>query len=246
MDFPGYLDNLASDGALLSEAARPLPFDTPVPSCPGWSVRDLVAHTGGVHRARGEVVRQRLSTRPDFEAPEPPADDHLIEWYDEGLADLLQVLRSTDPSTPNWTWWPPDQTAGFWYRRMAQETVIHRVDAELAAARSSMVEDDLAVDGIDEVLDCFLSGDWGDEPRPTPGSGERVQISAGHRSWLVTLGPNSVELSRGDGDAAGTVSGAPAGVLLWLWGRAPDDAVELSGDPAAVRLLRSYLAVATE
>lgn len=246
MDFGGYLDSLGSDGTLLSEVARALPFDTPVPPCPGWTVRDLLAHTGGVHRGRAEVVRRRLTTRPDFEAPDPPADDHLVGWYDEGLAELGEVLRSTDPGTPTWTWWPPDQTAGFWYRRMAQETVIHRVDAELAAGREPQVEDDLAVDGVDEVLQCFLSGDWSGEPQPMPGSGQRVRVSTGHRSWLVTLSPTAVELARGEGDAAATVSGAPAGVLLWLWGRAPDDAIERSGDPAAVRLLREYLAVATE
>ncbi len=246
MDFAGYLDSLAADGATLSAAARSVPLDTRVPPCPGWSVRDLVAHTGGVHRGRGEVLRSRTRTRPDVEAPPPPPDADLLDWYDEGLAELLGVLRSTDPATPSWTWWPPDQTAGFWYRRMAQETVIHRVDAELAAGRSPQVADDIAVDGIDEVLECFLSGDWSDEPNPMPGAGERLQVSAGHRSWLVTLRSTSVELVRGEGAAVGTVTGAPAGVLRWLWGRAPDDAVERSGDPVAVRLLRDYLAVATE
>lgn len=244
MDFVGYLDSLASDGAALSAAARGVPLETAVPPCPGWSVRDLVAHTGGVHRGRGEVVRRRLTTRPDFEAAPPPPDAELVDWYDEGLAGLLEALRSTDPAAPMWTWWPADQTAGFWYRRMAQETVIHRVDAELAAGRSPQVEDDLAVDGIDEVLDCFLAGDWSDDPMP--GKGEAVQVAAGHRSWLLTLQPTSVELAREAGEGIATVGGSPAGVLLWLWGRAPDSAAELSGDPAAVRLLRDYLAVATE
>lgn len=244
MDFVGYLDSLASDGAALSAAARGVPLETAVPPCPGWSVRDLVAHTGGVHRGRGEVVRRRLTARPDFEAPPPPSDAELLNWYDEGLAELVEVLRSTDPATPMWTWWPADQTAGFWYRRMAQETVIHRVDAELAAGRSPQVEDDLAVDGIDEVLDCFLTGDWSDHPMP--GTGEAVRVAAGHRSWLVTLAPTSVELARDEDGGISGVGGAPAGVLLWLWGRAPDSAAELSGDPAGVRLLRDYLAVATE
>ncbi|MGI8681518.1 MAG: maleylpyruvate isomerase family mycothiol-dependent enzyme [Mycobacteriales bacterium] len=244
MDFVGYLDSLASDGAALSAAARSVQLDAPVPPCPGWSVRDLVGHTGGVHRGRGEVVRRRLTTRPNLEAASPPPDADLLDWYDEGLADLVEVLRSTDPAAPMWTWWPPDQTAGFWYRRMAQETVIHRVDAELAAGRSPRVEDDLAVDGVDEVLDCFLADDWSDHPMP--GKGERLQVTTGYRSWLVTLQPSLVELTRGAGTAAGTVGGSPAGVLLWLWGRVPDAAVELTGDLAAVRLLREYLAVATE
>jgi len=244
MDFAGYLDSLATDGAALAAAARTVPLDARVPSCPGWTVRDLVAHTGGVHRGRGEVVRRRLTSRPDFDAPAAPPDADLLDWYDEGLAELLEVLRSTDPATPTWTWWPPDQTAGFWYRRMAQETVIHRVDAELAAGLSPRVGDDLAVDGIDEVLDCFLSDDWSDHPMG--GHGERVQVTAGSTSWLVTLDPTSVGLSRDSGPATGTVRGSAAGVLLWLWGRAPAAAVDLSGDPAATRLLREYLAVATE
>ena len=41
---------------------------------------------------------------------------------------------------------------------MAQETVIHRVDAELAAGEPiAPIPDDLAVDGIDEVLERFLA-----------------------------------------------------------------------------------------
>lgn len=244
MDFAGFLTSLSTDGAALSTVARTVPLDTPVPPCPGWTVADLVGHTGGVHRGRGEVVRRRLTTRPDFTAPPPPPDADLLDWYDEGLADLVEVLRSTDPAMPMWTWWPPDQTAGFWYRRMAQETVIHRVDAELAAGQPGPVEDELAQDGIDELLDCFLSGDWSDEPMP--GDGQRVEVTANDRSWIVTLERTAVGLSRESREALARVSGSPADVLLWLWGRAPDSSVRRTGDETAVRLLREYLVRATQ
>jgi hypothetical protein len=40
---------------------------------------------------------------------------------------------------------------------MAQETVIHRVDAELAAgAPVAVIPGDLAADGIDELLAAFV------------------------------------------------------------------------------------------
>jgi hypothetical protein len=34
-------------------------LDTPVPSCPGWTVADLVAHTGAVHRIWAYHIRER-------------------------------------------------------------------------------------------------------------------------------------------------------------------------------------------
>ncbi len=36
------------------------------------------------------------------------------------------------------------------------------------------------------------------------------------------------------------------GLLLWLWGRAPDAAVTATGDEGAVRRLRDRLALATQ
>ena len=64
------------------------------------------------------------------------------------------------------TWWPPDQTVGFWLRRMAHETSIHRRDVESAVGAETPVAPDLAVDGIDEVLALMLAGDWSDEVVP--------------------------------------------------------------------------------
>jgi Mycothiol maleylpyruvate isomerase N-terminal domain len=48
---------LRSEGELLARAAESVPLDTPVPSCPGWRARDLLAHLGFVHRwATGYVA----------------------------------------------------------------------------------------------------------------------------------------------------------------------------------------------
>ena len=43
---------------------------------------------------------------------------------------------------------------------MAQETVIHRIDAELGAdVPIAPIPDDLAIDGIDELLKVFVAYD---------------------------------------------------------------------------------------
>ena len=67
--------------------------------------------------------------------------------------------RRTRRRTPAWSWWEPDQTVGFWYRRMALETVVHRVDVETQFGPPSAIDAALAVDGIDEVLTLMLAGD---------------------------------------------------------------------------------------
>jgi len=52
----------------------------------------------------------------------------------------------------------PDRTVGFWIKRMAQETVIYRIDAELATRQTvASVPDELALDGIDERLKVFVA-----------------------------------------------------------------------------------------
>jgi uncharacterized protein (TIGR03083 family) len=237
-----YLSALESDGAALSAAARGH-LDRPVPSCPGWSVADLVAHTGQVHRHKLRIVRDRLTSPP--EVGPAPGEVDLVQWYDDGLRQLLAVLSDTDPDTAVWSWFPPDQTAGFWRRRMAQETLVHRVDAELAVGGVGPVDPSLSLDGIDEVLDCFLSAGWEAE-MPRPSAEGCVQISSGGASWRVALRADSLDFSCGEGAADATVSGAPDDVLLWLWGRYPESVVTVDGDVEVVRSLRQLLAVATE
>ncbi|GAA3133189.1 hypothetical protein GCM10020001_064550 [Nonomuraea salmonea] len=134
------------------------------------------------------------------------------------------AARKPEDATP--TWYNPDQTVGFWIRRMAQEVVVHRVDAELAAGGPvTPVPDDLALDGIDEVLVAFLayiSASWPEELGDALKAvdGRSVAIEAGGRRWVVRMAPSGVEVAQGDGEAQASVTGAPQETLLWLWGGA--------------------------
>jgi hypothetical protein len=128
---------------------------------------------------------------------------------------------------------------------MAHETAVHRTDAELAVGTPAPLDDELAVDGVDEVLLLMLAGDWSDDPDDAA-TGQRVAISAGGRTWRVTLEKGSVSVTEDGGTADATLGGEPSDALLWLWGRAPDDRVMRSGDDDAIRLLRSRLVLATQ
>jgi uncharacterized protein (TIGR03083 family) len=240
-----YLQALRDDGVALAEAAGK-GLDPPVPACTGWTVADLVLHTGMVHRHKLEILRGRLAGPPDPWPPPAPARADLLGWYSEGLEELLTVLEATDPETSVWTFHPSDQTAGFWYRRMAQETAVHRVDAQSAHGDPAPVPAALAADGVAELLEVFLAPRA--EGSPVGGRGESLHLHATDTEgeWLLRLLPAGVELgqghARGDAVAAGTASD----LLLFLWGRTGADLLERSGDPAVLARVRELAAVATQ
>lgn len=54
-----------------------------------------------------------------------------LELLDRAYAALTSKFAARRPEEQAYTWYSPDQSR-LWIRRMAQQTVIHRVDAELA------------------------------------------------------------------------------------------------------------------
>lgn len=242
MDYATYVEHVRQDGRrLVAAASGSLALE--VPSCPGWTVRDLVTHVAEVYEDK--IARTELGHAPDPWPPEWPADRDPIEWFGDAHERLLGMFARSEPTTPSATWWPPDQTVGFWARRMAQETAVHRIDAEQAIGTTTPVDAELATDGVDEVLLVMLGGDWS-EDADDAARGQRVAISTGGRTWLVTLERESVSVSGGGEASDASLEGEPADVLLWLWGRAPDDRVKSSGDAEAIRLLRARLVLATQ
>jgi uncharacterized protein (TIGR03083 family) len=217
-----YVEHLHADGERLIEVALD-GVDRSVPGCPGWTVDDLVVHVGSVYAHKRAVLR--LGRRPaegEWEVPAPGTtpDEHL-DWCHAQLHGLAHELAHRDPRDGAWTWHAADQSVGFWQRRMALETVVHRIDAEQADKAVTPVDADLARDGIGEVLQVLLAG------VPAIGGPD----AAGDRV-AATIG--------------GTRVSAPApDLFLWLWGRLPDDVVTCDGPAAALAEVRRVLQEAT-
>ena len=193
MDSSRYLESLAADFSLLraaATAAGPEGLAAPVPTCPGWTVADLIRHMGEVYLHK--TLAMRLGDFPG-EQDWPAEVEALppLDLLDRAYADLVAELTTRDPDSPAPSWYRPEPTVGFWRRRMAQETVIHRLDAELAAQAAtgravSPVPDDIAADGVDEVLVRFLgygSTAWPDEFAAL--AGPRLERSDGDDTVLV-------------------------------------------------------------
>ena len=242
MEYEGFVEHVRADGGTLAEAADGN-IHADVPSCPGWQVRDLVAHIAQVYEPKIEC--SRLGKAPEQWPPEWPQADDPVPWFRDAHARLLGMFGANDASSPSATWWPADQTVGFWARRMAHETAVHRVDAELARGAPTSVDAALATDGVDEILHIMLAGDWSDDADDAM-TGQRVAIETGGRVWRVVLDREAITVIDGDGASDATLSGSPSDVLLWLWGREPDDRVEMSGDQQAHTLMRTRLMMATQ
>lgn len=218
----------------------------PVPSCPGWTGADLATHVAEVYLHKTEAMRQGA-----WPAPWPPdlsADP--LGALDDAYRQLVGELTARDTTDQALTWYPPEQTVGFWLRRMAQETVIHRLDAELAAGvPHDPIPDDLAVDGIDEVLTRFLAfasqAYPGELPDLAECDGRTVQVATEGAGWQVQLGPEVITVEPGESDPEAGVFGPPDAVLCWLW-RRPGKEVQLDGNRWVLGRLREMLKAATQ
>ncbi|TCC34169.1 maleylpyruvate isomerase family mycothiol-dependent enzyme [Kribbella speibonae] len=238
-----FLEHLRAESARLGEVAR-TGLDAAVPSCPGWTVDDVVRHVAMVYVHKVEVLK--LGALPD---PWPPDFTGLtsLEWYDDARAAIVDALEAAGTETPTWTFSPRDRTSAFWYRRMTHETVIHRIDVEQAHDAVTPIDPELALDGIDEILYPTLGGPWWEEGDTAHPIDAAVRLTASGRSWTVDADATSVDVRQGaEGDAAAEVSGDPAQVYLWLWGRAGDDVVEIVGDPDVVRAFRGRTSEASQ
>ena len=155
MEFSEFVRALDRDSMAFVDACEVAGLTTEVPSCPGWTVADLLWHLTEVHDFWRTIVAEQRISWEGYEQPPRPSDEGLAELYRRGRTDLLQTLGGADPATPLWTW-SKDGTAGFVIRRMTQETAVHLWDATQAAGLVNPLEPALASDGIDEFLTHFL------------------------------------------------------------------------------------------
>jgi uncharacterized protein (TIGR03083 family) len=254
MEYARFLDCLAVDFARL-RAVAPVDLTADVPTCPGWTVADLTRHVGEVYLHKTLAMREGVE--PETWPPKETADEQPLALLDRAYAELLDEFAAHKPEDPAGSWYTPDQTVGFWIRRMAQETVIHRIDAELGTRQQvAPVPADLALDGIDELLKVFVAcsvAEWGDYFTDilAASPGRTYLVRTDGAQWRVETGPGLFVVHDGSGGNAVdvTVSGPPATVLRWVWNRESTDeptGVTVEGTADAIEELRRCIVIATQ
>ena len=231
MEHSEYLTHIRRDAAALARAARGAGPDAAVPSCPDWDVAKLVKHTGTTHRWVLAVLDARGPVGPgEFELALPDAHDDYPEWFEHGAGGLVRALDAEDPDADVWSW-GADQHVRFWSRRMADETSVHRWDAQCAAGEPEPIDGALAADGIDEFLDNVA---YYPELRGVVGPGDTLHLHCTDREgeWLLGLGPDGLTVRREHAKGDVAIRGTASDLALFLVGRAPPDALEVHGDPS--------------
>lgn len=222
--------------AVLRSNAASAGLDAAVPTCPGWTVRDLVTHVGLVHRWATAHLRGEQPATDDAVRAEAAASGDLLAWFDDGMVEVLNAIATAPADLEAWFFLkdaPPPRDA--WLRRQVHETTIHAVDAMAARlgrapeASEVWVPAWLAADGIDELLTGFIPrrrhAPTSEVPRST-----LVRATDAGRAWLLRTDPEGTRTTRAplEEDADVTVEGGARALYLALWNRGEAPA---GGDP---------------
>jgi uncharacterized protein (TIGR03083 family) len=231
VDVAALLDHLAEDGPLLRAAAERAGLDAPVPGL-RWNVRELVTHTGGIHRWAADIVAtsgHRYDTDAGRAVGTGPADAELLDWFAAGHTALVDTLRAASDDLDCTTFLPAPSPRVFWIRRQAHETAVHRADAEAAAGAVTVFAAGFAQDGIGELLQGFAARRA--NAIDTPATVALVP-SDDSAPWRVRLGGERIvaePVAAAPEDADLTVTGTASELYLWLWNR-PSSAATVTGD----------------
>jgi uncharacterized protein (TIGR03083 family) len=254
MERAKHLAELERQGTALADAAESAGLDAPTPTTPAWTVRDLIRHTGDVHRWAATHVAERRGERiDDIEsvAGALPDDADLLSWYRQGHRALVRTLTEADPAVDCWSFLPAPSPLAFWSRRQAHETAIHRADAESAGGATPAYDRWFAADGVDELLfGFFRRGPAG--PDAAAGGVRTIQLRATDLDgadegvagtewgapdgpageWLVRVGPDAFACSRGREDADLTIAAPASDLYLLVWNRRTEAGLDVEGDPS--------------
>jgi uncharacterized protein (TIGR03083 family) len=203
-------------------------LDRPVPTCPGWTFRQLATHVGRGHRWAAQIVATR-ATAPVLmrEVADGKLPEDLVRhasWLNAGADQVIEAVADAG-SDLVWTM-TGMRPASFWTRRRAHEAAVHLADAQLATGRDVDLAPGLAADGVDEWLGLIAAGSAG-PARELCGDGQSLHLHAtdpelpGTGEWLITRTPSGITVRHGHGKADVAVRGPAADLLLILTRRLP-------------------------
>ena len=234
LEAPRVLDLITADASRVTALITEADPGRRVPSCPDWTLADLVAHLGEKQRWATAIVTRLPQKRIGLSAAEVgfPRDWAAVPaWFAEGAAALVDALGKADLDAPCYTW-GGEQNVRWWLRRQLHETVIHRADVELAVTGEvGEVDAAVAVDNIDEFLaNVPFMARFRPKVRELHGDGETIHLHATDLDgsplpgeWLITLEPHGFRWSHAHVKGAAAVRGTARDLALWINHRITDE-----------------------
>ncbi|HTJ72109.1 MAG TPA: maleylpyruvate isomerase family mycothiol-dependent enzyme [Actinospica sp.] len=251
LEFPDLLRLIEERaGAFRAAVASAGDIDVKVPTCPEWTLRDLVRHLGHGRRFWAAVVSAEPgATPPDravFNAQETPEElESLLDWYAASVRLMLDALREAGPDRGCWTWWAGSQSpqnCGAVARHQLQEITMHTYDAQVTVGAPQALPSDVAFDGVEDFLStcCSTTAPW---PH-APASLDMHATEGG--SWRLALAADGARFTRLVGDATAAapaevaITGTASELVLYMYDRISVDSLQLAGDGNVLDLLRAW------
>jgi uncharacterized protein (TIGR03083 family) len=227
----------------LGEVIRSGDPSTPVPTCPGWRLTQLLRHVGRGDRWAAQIVADRVDHFLDPRAVEggkpPPDPDSAISWLRGGARRLIDAVEQAGVETPVWTFLGT-RPANWWIRRRLHEATVHRADAALALGLDYTLTPELAADGITEWLER-VAVEAGRDGTPLPlGTGHSVHLHATDPDlgeageWTIRADGRGIAWSHDHGKGTVALRGGAVDLLLAVVRRVPvaDTDIAVFGDTA--------------
>ena len=242
MDSDALLDYAERATERLIDLASAGDLDMPVPSCPAWAMRDLVAHVATRPEIWLTFAALGPGADPDMDAlqrlfvGEPPRPDpELFDWVREEHRRFRAATVALGMQHPIW-FFERDLTVAYLAERAALEMAIHSWDAEATHGQPAPVDSVVAGLGIDEHITVSfpIRASWG--PGPTLDT-IMLRATDTSRAWTLTASNGNVHVDP-DAPPTATITGTASDLYLATWNRVPLDRFNVEGDS---RLAQGWL-----
>ena len=208
-----YVEWLRTENRALVATAR-FNLAASVPTCPGWSVRDLLIHHGSFQAWITGMLLEHAQFPVAPRHIELSVDVDVIDWYAPIGDQLVAALLEVGPDVAMWDV-TGQHLSGAWARRQASETSVHRVDAQLANGTAKAIEH--ASDYIDEMVNLLVPNLIASFGAPKPTGTMLLESTDEDRIWHATW--KAVGSEPADRDADVRLVGTSSDLFLALWRR---------------------------
>jgi uncharacterized protein (TIGR03083 family) len=213
---------------------------TPVPTCPGWTLKQLFTHVGRGSRWAAQIIAERRS-QPldprDVRNGRPPDDpDAAIDWLNGGPQQVIKAIDQVGSDARVWTG-AGMRPAGWWIRRLLHEVGVHRADAAIAVGADYDPSPDLAADAISEWIELMVVQS-ARQTTPPVEHGRTLHLHATDAGlgptgeWTILNDDDGVSWTHDHGKGDVALRGTATDLLLAIVRRRPvaDGDIEVFGD----------------
>jgi uncharacterized protein (TIGR03083 family) len=214
-------------------------------NCPPWRVADLATHiaTSGqgfvrsIRRGLEGTVEPGPAGSPSLEGGPPEVADALtmvteeFESLYDGLSDAqLDTVCFHRRGNRSIRWYAAHRLA---------EVTFHGWDLDVSLGRPASVCTDVALLLLPTLLESNVPRTYAAGLSAESGAGERYLLAASEdpaARWLVTIGPEALEVTRDDGAADLNITAPAATLALLVYGRADlrTSGATLQGDESRI------------